>query len=198
MSHASNDGKILFLFSKNIFYNYLVQPQVPIISIVGKSNSGKTTLMVKLVHELKFRGYRVATIKHSHHSFEMDKEGKDSWLHMKAGADAVVVSSQLMTGIIRVTSEELPLSEIINTYLPDMDIILAEGYKTKTIPKIEVSRSEISNDLICKNDQNLIAVVSDKIPEIKVPFFSINDNVSPIIDFILFRLKEQNSTRESH
>jgi len=175
-----------------------VQPQVPIISIVGKSNSGKTTLMVKLVHELKFRGYRVATIKHSHHSFEMDKEGKDSWLHMKAGADAVVVSSQLMTGIIRVTSEELPLSEIINTYLPDMDIILAEGYKTKTIPKIEVSRSEISNDLICKNDQNLIAVVSDKIPEIKVPFFSINDNVSPIIDFILFRLKEQNSTRESH
>ena len=166
-----------------------MQPKVPILSIVGKSNSGKTTLMVKLVQELKSRGYLVATIKHSHHRFEIDKEGKDSWLHTRAGADAVVVSSQTMTGVIRKTPQEIPLSEIVNTYLPDMDIILAEGYKTLAIPKIEVSRSEISAELVCKDDQNLIAVVSDKTPGIKIPFFPIDNNVSSIVDFILLRLK---------
>ncbi len=175
-----------------------MQPKVPVISIVGKSNSGKTTLVVKLVQELKSRGYKVATIKHSHHSFEIDKEGKDSWLHTKAGADAVVVSSHTMTGVIRTTPGELPLSEIVNTYLPDMDIILAEGYKTLALPKIEVSRSEISAGLVCKDDQNLIAVVSDKTPEVRVPFFPINDKVSPLVDFILVRFKAQSSTIESH
>ncbi|BBO16330.1 molybdopterin-guanine dinucleotide biosynthesis protein B [Candidatus Brocadia pituitae] len=175
-----------------------MQPKVPVISIVGKSNSGKTTLVVKLVQELKSRGYKVATIKHSHHSFEIDKEGKDSWLHTRAGADAVVMSSHTMTGVIRTTPGELPLSEIVNTYLPDMDIILAEGYKTLALPKIEVSRSEISAGLVCRDDQNLIAVVSDKTPEVRVPFFPINDKVSPLVDFILVRLKAQSSTIESH
>ena len=154
--------------------------------------------MVKLVQELKSRGYRVATIKHSHHSFEIDTKGKDSWLHTKAGADAVVVSSQTMTGVIRKTPQEIPLSEIVNTYLPDMDIILAEGYKTLAIPKIEVSRSEISAELVCKDDQNLIAVVCDKTPGINIPFFPIDDNVSSVVDFILLRLKGQNAMLESH
>ncbi|MBV6519260.1 MAG: molybdopterin-guanine dinucleotide biosynthesis protein B [Candidatus Brocadia sp.] len=176
----------------------VVQPKVPVISIVGKSHSGKTTLVVKLVQELKSRGYRVATIKHSHHSFEIDREGKDSWLHTRAGADAVVVSSQTMTGVMRITPRELPLSEIVNTYLTDVDIVLAEGYKTLTLPKIEVLRSEISNTLICRDDQNLIAVVSDKAPEIRVPFFPIDDTVSALADFILERLKEPRSTRETH
>ncbi len=175
-----------------------MQLKIPVISIVGKSNSGKTTLMVKIVQELKSRGYRVATIKHSHHSFEIDKEGKDSWLHTRAGADAVVVSSQTMTGVMRVTPRELPLSEIVNTYLTDMDIILAEGYKTLAIPKIEVSRLEISAELVCKNDQNLIAVVGDKTPGIKIPFFPIDGNISSIVDFIVLRLKGQSSTLESH
>lgn len=172
-----------------------MQPKIPVISIVGRSNSGKTTLMVKLVQELKSRGYRVATIKHSHHSFEIDKEGKDSWLHTKAGAEAVVVSSQTMTGVIRMTPRELPLPEIVNTYLPDMDIVLAEGYKTLALPKIEVSRSEISADLVCKNDQHLIAVVSDKTPGIGVPFFPIDDNVSSLVDFILASLNPNKSEK---
>ncbi|HHT9129872.1 MAG TPA: molybdopterin-guanine dinucleotide biosynthesis protein B, partial [Candidatus Brocadiaceae bacterium] len=115
---------------------------MPIISIVGRSNSGKTTLIVKLIKELKLRGLKVATIKHSHHNFELDTEGKDSWLHTKAGADAVVVVSQKMLGIIRQTPNELPLSEIINS-LQDMDVIVVEGYKTEAIPKIEVFRTEV-------------------------------------------------------
>lgn len=171
-----------------------MQPKVPILSIVGKSNSGKTTLMVKLIRELKSRSFKVATIKHSHHDFEIDREGKDSWLHTRAGADAVVVASQKMTGIIRMMSEELPLSEIANTYLQDMDIILAEGYKTQAIPKIEVLRTEIGAELVCRNDQNLIAVVGDKKPEIGIPFFPADDNhIASIVDFLLSWLKKSSA-----
>ncbi len=161
-----------------------MKSKVPIISIVGRSNSGKTTLIVKLVKELKLRGFKVATIKHSHHNFELDTEGKDSWLHTQAGADAVVVVSQKMLGIIRQTPNELPLSEIVNG-LQDMNVIVVEGYKTESIPKVEVFRSEISTELVCKDDKNLIAVVGDKNPSIGVPFFHINDKTSTIIDFLL-------------
>jgi len=162
--------------------------KVPVISIVGKSNSGKTTLIVKLVKELKLKGYKVATIKHSHHTFELDTEGKDSWLHTQAGADTVVVVSQKMMGIIRWSLKELPLLEIVNTYLTDMDIIVAEGYKTEAIQKIEVFRSEISTELVCKDDQYLIAIVGDQKPEINIPFFHTNDKVSSLVDFLLLRL----------
>ena len=162
-----------------------MKSKVPIISIVGRSNSGKTTLIVKLVKELKLRGFKVATIKHSHHNFELDTEGKDSWLHTQAGANAVVVASQNMIGIMRQSPKELPLTEIINTYLQDVDIIIVEGYKTESIPKVEVFRSEISTEPVCKDDKNLIAVVGDKNPSIGVPFFHINDKTYTIIDFLL-------------
>ncbi len=170
-----------------------MQPKVPIISIVGKSNSGKTTLMVKLIRELKSRCFKVAAIKHSHHDFEIDREGKDSWLHTRAGADAVVVASQKMTGIIRMMPGELPLPEIVNTYLQDMDVILAEGYKTQAIPKIEVLRTEIGAELVCKDDRNLIAVVGDKRPEISVPFFHVDDDAASVVDFLVLRLKKSSA-----
>lgn len=159
--------------------------KVPVISIIGVSNSGKTTLIVKLVKELKSMGYKIATIKHSHHSFELDTEGKDSWLHTQAGADAVIVTSNNMMGVIRRLTKEVPLIEIINTYLQDMDIIIVEGYKSEDIPKIEVFRTEVSTELVCKEDKNLIAVVGDKNPSIGVPFFHINDKTSTIIEFLL-------------
>ena len=166
-----------------------MKSRAPIISIVGRSNSGKTTLTVKLVKELKLRGLKVATIKHSHHNFELDTEGKDSWLHTQAGADAVVVVSQKMLGIMRQTPNELPLSEIVNG-LQDTDVIVVEGYKTEAIPKIEVFRTEVSTELVCKEDKNLIAVVGDKSPEIGIPFFHIDDKASTIVDFLLLNLKK--------
>ena len=162
-----------------------MKSKVPVISIAGVSNSGKTTLIVKLVKELKSRGYKVATIKHSHHSFELDTEGKDSWLHTKAGADAVVVTSHNTLGVIRHSPKEISLLEIINTYLQDMDIIIVEGYKSENIPKIEVFRTEISTELVCKDDKNLLAVGGDKNPLIGVPFFHINGKTSTIIEFLL-------------
>ncbi len=159
--------------------------KTPIISIVGRSNSGKTTIAVKLVKELKQRGYRVATIKHSHHTLELDTEGKDSWWYTKAGADAVIVVSPTTMGVIRRTPQEIPLSKIMDTYIADIDVVIAEGYKAEAIPKMEVFRTEVSDELVCKGDKNLIAVIGDKNPEIGVPFFHVQDNVSAIVDFLV-------------
>ncbi len=165
-----------------------MQLNVPILSLVGTSNSGKTTLIVKIVRELKSRGYRVATIKHSHHNIELDRKGKDTWMHTQAGADAVALISKNIVGLIRKAPEEIPLSRIVNMYLSDMDIIVVEGYKTEAIPKIEVFRTEISPELVCKHDKNLIAVVGDKNPELGIPFFHINNETFPLVDFLLSNL----------
>lgn len=159
--------------------------KTPIISIVGRSNSGKTTIAVKLVKELKQRGYRVATIKHSHHALELDTEGKDSWLYAKAGADAVVVVSPTTLGVIRSTPQEIPLSKIMDVYIADIDVVIAEGYKAEAIPKMEVFRTEISDELVCMGDKNLIAVIGDQDPEIGVPFFHIQDSVPAIANFLV-------------
>ena len=162
-----------------------MKEKTPVISIVGRSNSGKTTLAVKLVRELKQRGYRVATIKHSHHALDLDTEGKDSWLYSKAGADTVIVVSPATIGVIRQTLLETPLSEIIDAYIADVDVVIVEGYKAEAIPKIEVFRTEVSSELVCKGDKNLLAVAGDKNPEIGVPFFHIQENLSAIVDFLV-------------
>ena len=113
---------------------------IPIISIVGKSDSGKTTLLEKLVPELTRRGYRIATIKHDVHGFEVDQEGKDSWRHKQAGAHTVVISSPNKIALIRDVEKDLNLEEIRERLIQDVDLILSEGYKKDVQPKIEVFR----------------------------------------------------------
>src|SRR5512147_944366 len=115
---------------------------IPIISIVGKSDSGKTTLIEKLVPELTRRGYRVATIKHDVHGFEVDREGKDSWRHKQAGAHTVIISSPEKLAIIRDVDHDADLAELRDRYVQDVDIILSEGFKRNQQPKIEVFRRE--------------------------------------------------------
>lgn len=174
------------MFLKYMIYNVcIMESKVPIISIVGRSNSGKTTLIIKIVKELKSRGYKVATIKHSHHNPDLDTKGKDTWWHTQAGADVVIIASQKMTGILRRTPKEPSLIEIVNTYLQDMDIVVIEGYKTEAIPKIEVFRTEISTELVCKGDKNLLAIVGDKELKTGIPFFHTEDNISRIVDFLI-------------
>src|SRR3989304_10168370 len=99
---------------------------IPIISIVGKSDVGKTTLIEKLIPELKNRGYRVATIKHDVHGFDMDIEGKDSWRHKKAGADTVIISSPAKVGIVKDVERDLMLEELRGRYIQNVDIIISE------------------------------------------------------------------------
>ena len=116
---------------------------IPIVSIVGKSDSGKTTLLEKLIPELKRRGYRVATIKHDAHQFEIDHPGKDSYRHFHAGSDWTLIGSPAQLASVRRLERELTLDEIAAD-ISGVDIILTEGYKRETKRRIEVSRRERS------------------------------------------------------
>jgi molybdopterin-guanine dinucleotide biosynthesis protein B len=146
---------------------------IPVVSIVGKSNVGKTTLLEKLIRELKSRDYRVATIKHHTHEFDMDKPGKDTWRHARAGSDVVVLASPTKLALIKRLDQEMNLDSIA-AMAPDVDIILTEGYKSGSKPKIEVSRKERSTELISDED-DLIAVATDHPLESDVPQFSLDD-----------------------
>lgn len=148
---------------------------VPIVSIVGRSDSGKTTLLEKVVAELTKKGYRVGTVKHDVHGFDIDKEGKDSWRHKKAGAKTVVISSPTKVAMVRDVETELDLNRIRFDLLADVDIMITEGYKKAMNPKIEVVRKAQSTKPICSKDEQLIAVATDTEMDIDVPCFDIND-----------------------
>ncbi|MBM4333609.1 MAG: molybdopterin-guanine dinucleotide biosynthesis protein B [Deltaproteobacteria bacterium] len=148
---------------------------VPIVSIVGKSDSGKTTLIEKLVPELVRRGYRVATVKHDVHGFEVDQEGKDSFRHKKAGAHTVVISSPVKLALIRDVDHDADLAELREKYIQDVDLILSEGFKQNKQPKIEVFRKEMHRDLLCSKEDNLLAIAANQSFDIGVPSFDLND-----------------------
>jgi molybdopterin-guanine dinucleotide biosynthesis protein MobB len=148
---------------------------IPIVSIVGKSNTGKTTLLEKLIAELTGRGYRIATIKHGSHFFEIDHEGKDSWRHKKAGASITVIASPHRLALIEDVDKDHSIDEIREKYISNEDLIFTEGYKGNPFPKIEVFRSELNEELMCTKDGNFLAVASDIKLDVEVPLFDIND-----------------------
>jgi len=148
---------------------------IPIVSIVGKSNSGKTTMIEKLVPELVRRGYRVATIKHDVHGFEVDREGKDSWRHKQAGAHTVIISSPQKLALIRDMNHDAELAELRDRFIQEVDLILSEGFKRSNQPKIEVYRKEIHPDLLCTAEDNLLAIGSNQPIDIGVPCFALDD-----------------------
>ena len=154
---------------------------IPIISIVGKSDAGKTTLIEKLIVELKRRGYRVATIKHDAHQFEIDHPGKDSYRHYHAGADWTVIGSPAKLAVVRRLDRELTLDEIAAT-LSDVDVILTEGYKREAKLRIEVSRRAHTTELISDRSE-LLALVADYSIDLGVPVFDLNDTTG-LVDFI--------------
>lgn len=131
-----------------------------VVNIVGSSsNVGKTYLLEGLIKELKFRGYSIATIKHDVHGFDIDKKGKDTYKHRKAGSETVIISSKNRFAMIKELKEETELNDIIKMVL-DKDIILVEGYKNSNLRKIEVFRSGVSNKIITPIEK-IIAVASD-------------------------------------
>jgi molybdopterin-guanine dinucleotide biosynthesis protein B len=119
-----------------------------VVSFVGTSGTGKTTLIEGSVRELKKRGYRVAVIKHAHHGFEIDRPGKDTWRFAQAGSDMVLVSSPDRIAIIERVSEELWLPQLLTMIADKVDIVLVEGYKWASKVKIEVSGTEKSGDVV--------------------------------------------------
>ena len=154
---------------------------VPVISIVGRSGVGKTTLLERVIREIKVRGYRVGTVKHDTHGFEIDKPGKDSWRHAQAGSDAVVVSGPHKMALIRKVDEEMHLDSIVSL-MGDVDLVITEGYKRGDKPKIEVSRLERGKGLLCHPDE-LIATVADYPVDLPVPRFDLDDVVG-IVDLL--------------
>jgi molybdopterin-guanine dinucleotide biosynthesis protein B len=148
---------------------------IPIVSIVGTSDSGKTTLLERLIPALTKRGYRVVTVKHDVHGFEVDREGKDSWRHRKAGSSTTIISSPEKIAIISDTDRDMTLEEIRGRYIQDADVIISEGYKRESYPKVEVSRKVQNRELLCTEDENLIAVATDYPVKVNVPRVDIND-----------------------
>lgn len=156
-----------------------------VVSIVSKKKSGKTTLLEKLIPALKRKGYRVGTVKHDSHGFDIDHQGKDSWRHKQAGADTVVISSVWKISLIKDLTQEMSLDHIVNQHFFDMDIVITEGYKRAGKPQIEVFRSAAhSKPMHTKEEKDtLVAVVSDVPLDLDVPQFGIND-VEALADFL--------------
>jgi len=168
---------------------------IPIISIVGKSDSGKTTLIEKLLPELTRRGYRIATVKHDVHGFEVDREGKDSWRHKQAGAHTVVIASPNKVALIRDVEKDLSLEEIREKFIRDVDLIISEGYKKDVQPKIEIFRKEKHKELLCTKEDNLIAIVSDKKFDVGLPCFDL-EAMEGLADFVEKQLLASRSPLE--
>lgn len=157
----------------------------PIISIIGKKKSGKTTLLEKLIPAVKARGYRVGSVKHDTHGFDIDHEGKDSWRHKAAGAEAVLVSSPWKLSLIKDTDSDRPLGELVSAYMNDMDLVLTEGYNKANMPQVEVFRSVAHEKPLNTKGSNdrLLAVMSDTPQDLQVPNFDIND-IDSLTDLI--------------
>ncbi len=147
---------------------------IPIICFVGKSDSGKTTFLEKVIAELKGRGYRIGVVKHDAHASEPDRPGKDTWRLRRAGASRVMLSSARYLALVGEVEEELDLEEIAGRYLSDVEIVLAEGYKRSAYPKVEVCRAERSRELLCSPEE-LLAVVSDLRFDLPCPQFDLDD-----------------------
>ena len=163
--------------------------QTKAVSFVAKSGTGKTTLLEKVIAELKGRGYRVGVIKHDAHRFDIDHPGKDSYRLAAAGADTMLISSPEKLAIIKKHPVAPPIEELIASYFQDVDIVLTEGFKLSGMPKVEVHRKERSATLLCRGEQHdptLIAVASDEPLELDVPVLDLND-AAQIAQFIVER-----------
>jgi molybdopterin-guanine dinucleotide biosynthesis protein MobB len=164
----------------------LLAPNV--IGITGWSGSGKTSLVIRLIPELKTRGFRVATVKHAHHAFDIDTPGKDSYEHRAAGAAEVVVSSAQRWAIMHENRDDgEPTLEELLTRISPADIVLVEGFKNDAHAKIEVHRPSTGAELICPGNESVIAVASDeRLTNLSLPVLDLNDTVA-IADFIAER-----------
>ncbi len=156
-----------------------------VYGVTGWKNAGKTGLMERLVAEITNRGFSVSTVKHAHHSFEVDHPGKDSHRHRVAGAREVLLASRNRVALMQeLRDEDEPTLETLLARLSPVDLVLIEGYKRDVHPKIEAHRAETGNALIAPGDATIRAVASDTPLTLDRPVFDLNDTAA-IVDFIL-------------
>ncbi len=160
-----------------------------IFGVTGWKNSGKTGLMERLITEFTARGLSVSSIKHAHHSFDIDHPGRDSYRHRDAGARQVLLASRNRWALMHeLRNEDEPsLGDLLKQLLP-VDLVLIEGYKRDRHPKIEAHRKETGQPLIAPEDETIVAVASDASVAIDRPVLDLNDTAS-IANFIAQHLK---------
>ena len=139
--------------------SHITTPRPPIITVVGFSNAGKTTMIEKLLPELKRRGCKVGTVKHAHHGFTIDRKGKDSWRHQQAGADVTAVVGPEKTAMV--VNAPIARLEDIRGLMGGVDLIIAEGFKSERMPKVEVLRHAVHANPLFLEDPDLFALVTD-------------------------------------
>lgn len=156
-----------------------------VFGVVGWKNAGKTGLMERLVTEITGRGISVSTVKHAHHTFDVDHAGKDSHRHRVAGATEVLLASRNRFALMHeLRDEDEPSLETLLGKLAPVDLVLIEGYKRDAHPKVEAHRTETGNPLIALDDPSIKAVASDIEIALDRPVFDLNDTVA-VADFIL-------------
>ncbi len=169
--------------------------KTPLVGFLAYSGTGKTTLLTKLISILSEKGLRVGIIKHAHHTFDIDQPGKDSYKLRKAGASEMLIGSVNRWALMVDAEEEQEFTlddHILRLDQDNLDLILVEGFKLETIPKIELTRPSLGNDLFFPNDANVIAVATDEPLTVKtdLPMLDIN-NPDQIVAFICERVLEK-------
>ena len=177
----------------------IIKSDVPIIGFAAYSGTGKTTLLINLIPLLKEHGLEVGVIKHAHHTFEIDQAGKDSYKIRKAGASQMLIGSKERWALMvdqKETSQTMRLQEYV-TLLDHtkLDLILVEGFKPESIPKIELYRPSLGHPLICKSDESVVAIATDaKITEeLNLTVLDLN-NYDAIMHFIIKKFLKKNNT----
>jgi molybdopterin-guanine dinucleotide biosynthesis adapter protein len=157
-----------------------------VFGLAGWSGSGKTTLLTALIPELVSRGITVSTLKHAHHAFDVDQPGKDSWRHRQAGAREVMISSQNRWALMHELrgAPEPTFEELVRRMSP-VDLLLVEGFKHHSHPKIEVCRPSLGKPLLYPEDPSVVAIASDEmVPGVSLPWLPLSD-ISAVATFIL-------------
>jgi molybdopterin-guanine dinucleotide biosynthesis adapter protein len=165
-------------------------PGMQVFGLAGWSGSGKTTLLTRLLPALIARGVRVSTVKHAHHSFDVDQPGKDSWTHRQAGATEVMVASAARWALMHEHrgAAEPNLAELLRRMTP-VDLVLVEGFKGETHPKLEIYRAVVGKPLLCTEDRSIRGIVSDApVPGVSLPRFAFED-IAGIAAFILVQCR---------
>lgn len=165
-----------------------------IMGFIGRSGSGKTTVLSDLIPVLINRGFSVSTVKHTHHDFDMDKPGKDSYRHREAGAKEVLLTSAKRWALLHELRDEpeFDMNELIGRMTP-VDVLLIEGFKSHDYPKVEVHRPSLGKPLLAAHDNSVIAIATDEpdhgtVTSLTLPVLNLGD-VNGIADFIVGYLK---------
>lgn len=160
---------------------------LPVVSFVGNSGAGKTTILEKVVRELKARGYRVTVIKHVHHDFQIDYAGKDSWRFTQAGSDSVVIASPTKIALVEQRTAEPPLDDLVAMVEGRADIVLTEGFRGSGKPQVLLIRGAQAAQS-ARGETGPLAIVSDQPVDASVPRFDF-DEVPRLTDLLLARLQ---------